>query len=138
MLLFDGGDLGIELTSHGVGEHRTDRHVVVMCLVFCGHDGHGVEFRERFRRGAIVVLAQVVCRVTVLNGGRPARHDVRIILDDVVGVTPADPVTQGREPVKVKEIFQQAEPIHLGHIVVRFAFRHASRHLDCHLLEGHT
>jgi hypothetical protein len=43
MLLLNRGDLGIELPSKRVSEHWTNRHVVVMGLMFSSHDGQGME-----------------------------------------------------------------------------------------------
>src|SRR5690606_33458523 len=86
VLLLDRGDLRVQLARQRVGEGRADGHVVVVGLVFGGGDHGRVDLGDQRRRVALVVVAQVVFRGAVVLGGDAPGHDVRVALQDVVGV----------------------------------------------------
>ena len=70
----------------------------------------------------------------MLFGGRPARKNVRVALQDVVRVLALEAIAQLGVPVEVVEVFQQTEAMHLRHVRIRFTQRDVRRHLDRHLL----
>ena len=72
----------------------------------------------------------------MLDGGRPAREDVCVALEDRVGVLTLQPVHQRRVPVHVVEVFEQPEPIDLRQVRIRLALRDRCRYLDRDLLES--
>src|SRR5690606_10266326 len=106
VLLFDGGNLRVSGAGHRVRKGGTDVHVVIPGLVFTGHDGEGVHLGDGRGRLAIVVIAQVVFRMAVFIGSGSAGDDVRVALQDVVGVSAFNPIHERRVAVRVVAVFQ--------------------------------
>jgi hypothetical protein len=89
VLLLDRGDLGIQLPGDGVGERRADVHVVVVGLVLPGHERAGMELRDQRRLPPVRRGPEVVAGMPMLDRRRSARQDVRITLQERVGVLPS-------------------------------------------------
>lgn len=80
MLLLDRSNLRIELTRDGIGKHRTNRHVVIVRLMFTRHNRDRIELADRLRFVSVVAFAQIIFRRAVFDYGRPARNYVGVAL----------------------------------------------------------
>ncbi len=136
VLLFHRGDFGIQLARQRVGEQRADVHVVVVGLVFRAGDKRRVDLGNERGGVLLVVVADVVFRMTMVLRCFPPGHDIGIALQDVVGILALEAIEHRRVAVQVIEVFQQAEAIGLRLVGVGLILRHGRGHLDGHLFVG--
>src|SRR5690606_24540833 len=136
VLLFDGGNLRVSGAGHRVRKGGTDVHVVIPGLVFTGHDGEGVHLGDRRGRLAIVVIAQVVCRMALFICSASPADDVRTTLQDVVAVSASNPLHERRVVVDLVEALQQAPAVPLREIVVWLVLGNGGGRFHGHLLVG--
>jgi hypothetical protein len=84
VLLFDRGDLRVQLAGAGVRIHWPDIGVEIVGLILGGHDRCRMQLGDGGRLGAIVVVPQIVLGCPMLIHGRPAWQDIRMGLQNVV------------------------------------------------------
>ena len=104
--------------------------------MFPRRDGEGIQLGQRRRLGSVVVFAQVIVGVAVLDGGGTAGGDIGVALNDVPDVQALQPVRQRGIPVEVVEIFQQPEAQRLRDVGIGFVLGQGGGHLDRHLFVG--
>src|SRR5690606_16737115 len=96
VLLFHRSDLGIQLPRHRVGEQRADVHVVIVGLVFRAGDQRCVDLGDQRSVVLLVVVADVVFRVTMVLGRLATGNDVGVALQDIVGILAFQAIEHGR------------------------------------------